>query len=292
MKKGTPSRTAEHNAFVRACESAKKPQDRVCFDPYAKHFIPRRLSYIYAVPFFRRRLLSQWELFFPGVVNAILARTRFIDDQLRLFIDEGMEQLVVFGAGFDTRPWRFGVIAKGIPVFEIDHPDTQNPKNKILENIFRAIPGNFHSVPIDFENSSIQEKLLEKGYDLASKTFFVWEGVTYYLTTATVNDVLSFVGTRSGTGSRLSFDYFPPSVADGSCELPGAKTLAACLERFGERIVSGIAPEKLNSLMGKHGLVLEGNFARENYRRTYFKGPGRERPVSGLFHFAIARVES
>ncbi len=291
MKQGTPSRSAEHNAFARACESAKKPEERVCFDPYAKFFVPPRLSYIYAVPFFRYRLLSQWELFFPGVVNSILARTRFIDDHLRRFIDDGMEQLVVLGAGFDTRAWRFEKLEQGTPVFEIDHPDTQNPKKEILKKVFRAIPENLSFAPVDFETSSLEEGLLEKGYNPALKTFFVWEGVTYYLTPAAVGDVLSFVGTRSRAGSRLVFDYFAPSVASGSCELPEAKALAVCLERSGERIVSGIAPEKLNSLLRKHGLVLEGNFGRENYKRTYFTGTSRNRPVSSLFRFAVAGVE-
>ncbi len=113
----------------------------------------------------------------------------------------------------------------------------------------------------------------------------VWEGVTCYLFPATVNDVLSFVATRSRDGSRLAFDHFSASVADGSCELPETKALAGFSRRFRERILSGIAPKNLNSRLRKHGLVLEENFARESNERTYFKEYGRNRPVVRPFPF-------
>lgn len=61
----------------------------------------------------------------PGVFGFIITRARYIDDYLQSSIDEGIEQLVILGAGYDSRAYRFDGLKDRVKVFEVDHPATQ-----------------------------------------------------------------------------------------------------------------------------------------------------------------------
>ncbi len=97
---------------------------------------------------------------FPGATDTIVSRIRFIDDCLKDCITEGVEQLVILGAGYDARAYRFNELKNKL-VFEVDHPNTQKlKKNKIL-NIFGSLPHYIVYVPVDFEKDKLISKLTE-----------------------------------------------------------------------------------------------------------------------------------
>src|SRR6185295_10594041 len=47
-----------------------------------------------------------------GMSNLMLVRTRFVDDRMRNALESGAVQVVILGAGFDTRAYRFAQLLR------------------------------------------------------------------------------------------------------------------------------------------------------------------------------------
>jgi O-methyltransferase involved in polyketide biosynthesis len=63
-----------------------------------------------------------------GMYEYVIARTKFIDKELRGALQDGTEQVLIFGAGFDSGGIRFLDIAKNAMIFELDAPVTHSVK--------------------------------------------------------------------------------------------------------------------------------------------------------------------
>ena len=107
MREDRASVTAERNAWVRAVESNKPEGVRLFYDPYARYFLGPELRSIYEDPARTKELLGLWEQTVPGVPGSVLVRTAFIDRLLRACLDDEFQQVVILGAGYDTRAYRF-----------------------------------------------------------------------------------------------------------------------------------------------------------------------------------------
>lgn len=292
MRADQPSTTAENNAALRAVESMRPADERVFSDPYAALFLTDRLSDVLHSSSFREQLLSRWEQVTPGVCGAVLLRTRFIDDCLVQAMGDGLQQLVILGAGYDARALRFSGLKGSVSVFELDHPATQEVKVERIRHHMGSLPEHVAYIPIEFDKDSLAEKLLDCSYDPAAKTLFIWEGVTYYIPPAAVDRTLSFVAGKSGVGSGIVFDYFPPSVAGGTCPCAEAIGLREGLKRFGEDILFGIPPERIPDFLKDRGFCCAKNETPGSYWKGRLTKARREMPVSGIFHFVYAEVRS
>src|SRR5713226_1714677 len=142
MREGHASRTAEHNALFRALESALPESRRLFEDPLARTFLTwpfAVVTWLSVVPGFRELVPWLIDNRWPGIRPSVVARTRLIDDAITASMGEHTEQLVILGAGFDSRAYRLPGL-RGITVFEVDHPDTQATKRKVLERALPAPP--------------------------------------------------------------------------------------------------------------------------------------------------------
>jgi len=102
-----PSKTAETIAMVRVSESRKPEDERICYDPYAIRFISKEvLELTTRNPEKYRAFVAQNERLVPGAGNSIVARVRYFDDVVNSSVGDGLEQLVILGAGYDTRAYR------------------------------------------------------------------------------------------------------------------------------------------------------------------------------------------
>jgi methyltransferase (TIGR00027 family) len=243
MKNGKASWTAEITAVFRATESIRPVRDRLLDDMYAYKFLRPSFRLI-----LRNRLLAKFVLWlmidrrFPGASATIVSRVRFIDDCLKNCIKDGIEQLVILGAGYDARSYRFDELNDRV-VFEVDHPSTQNLKKKKVKDIFGILPRHVKYVPVDFEKDELMSKLSGAGFNQNMKTLFLWEGVSKYLTADAVNRLLTVVSDNSCKGSSIVFDYLFQSMIDRSS---GSKLAAKMLnfqDRKGEPFIFGL-PEK------------------------------------------------
>ena len=290
MRARQASITAENNAAVRAFEAMRPPAERICSDPYARFFLSEEIGEAENKADALEQVISRWNLVVPGVCDAILVRTRFIDEQLQAAIDGGLQQLVILGAGYDSRALRFGRLMDRVSIFELDHPATQQVKRQRMAAAGLSAPHRTTYIPCRFDKDDFTARLQSNGYDSRRKTFFIWEGVTYYLPAAEVDHTLHFISRQSPAGSGVVFDYFPPSVADGTCRLEEAMVLRHALQQMGEKITFGIDPGSIDAFLAGRGLTLQKNITPPDLYDTWLKPIDRPVTVSAMFYFVYATV--
>jgi|GEM_PF-3635261 len=115
------SYSALSNAALRAAESYYPEDKRLFYDEVAFDLLPPLWKLFLKLMKFsslREMIYAKRDKEMPGVIGNLLYRTRYIDDILKENIKE-MEQLLILGAGFDTRAYRIEGIEK-LEVFEVD----------------------------------------------------------------------------------------------------------------------------------------------------------------------------
>ena len=122
MKAEQPSVSAEQVAAIRAAWSKRPEDERVCYDPLARHFLGPELGGVIDDPKLTETVGAAVEESTPGTIGCVGARTRYIDDYLKTCINGGVKQLVMLGAGYDSRPYRFSELKGKVKVFELDQP--------------------------------------------------------------------------------------------------------------------------------------------------------------------------
>jgi methyltransferase (TIGR00027 family) len=221
-----PSSTAYGVAFLRAAENLL-PQDKRLFeDPYSANILPPIYKFFVIImrpPRIWNFLMNMREKSSPGVIGGILCRTRYIDDVLNNAIKEGVGAVVNLGAGMDTRAFRIPGI-ENIQYFELDFPELQKAKKAYIDKKIGELPSNVSLVPIDFNSQELGEELKKAGYSLSSKTLFIWEGVTQYISKEAIDNTLKYVA-QASTGSRIVFTYVLKSFINGSYIPDGLNSL-------------------------------------------------------------------
>lgn len=294
IKKKESSSTAEEMAVHRAFESLKPENQRVCYDPYAIHFLsPETTRFIELLADgsqVAQAKMDEMNDLFPGTQNSIIARVRFFDDFVMSAAGDGIQQLVILGAGYDSRAYRIGEL-EDVQVFEVDHPATQKVKVEKVKEIFGKLPPHVTYVPVDIGNDDLAQALFEQGYDNSRKTAFTMEGFIYYFPENLVDELLSFMVQNSGKGSSLIFDYFPACVVDGNCELEVGRLIHHRVKQYGEPIQFGINPEDVETFLSQRGFSQINNVSSANYKKTYFHGTNANREVCSVYSFAHAMIE-
>lgn len=280
-----PAKMAEGIAMLRAYESSKPEKERICYDPYAIHFInPKILEYV-------AKHRDEANTTVENNSGSIVARVRYFDDFVKKMIENGLEQLVIFGAGYDTRAYRIDELKEKVKVFEVDHPGTQSFKMEKIKEIFGSIPEHVIFVPVDFEKETFGEKLFSKGYNPSLKTLFIMEGLIMYITPKSVSETLSFITENSGKGSAVIFDYFPEAVVDGTNKLKIAQDIRNFAIQQGEPLQFGIKDGEFEEFLSTFGFSNIQNVTSVDYKKLYFHGKNENRNVCELVYFAHATIE-
>jgi methyltransferase (TIGR00027 family) len=294
VKGGRPSDTAEAMAAARAIGSHVYGDMGILSDPFAEHFLGPRSRVLYrlvrrfGVPSLNRALASAHDRILPGSVGWVLTRHRYFDDAIEDAARHGAAQFVLIGAGYDSRAFRQKALSK-LRVFEVDHPDTQARKKRIVQQVFGDLPRNVVYVSLDATQGDLR-KLLEYGFDRRVKAVFVLEGFLWYMPAEVARAILAAIVEIAAPGSQVIFDFILPSVVDGSCALEGAPEHRRYCERRGEPILFGIAPEQLEKFLHESGLRLIDDVAQDTLKRRYTAGSGRDIKVYPFLRIARAEV--
>lgn len=112
---------------------------------------------------------------------SIVGRARFIEDLLKIEIENGIKQFVILGAGIDTFAFRHPEYENVLTIFEVDQPGPQAWKINRLNEMGLKIPTNLNFIPVDFESESWVSKLKASQFDFSLPTMIVSTGVTMYL---------------------------------------------------------------------------------------------------------------
>lgn len=230
-----PSLTAEAVCFFRAIENARPEGERILEDPFAERLLPRAWRPWVRSPLMQLGLRGRLPVG-PGALQGfVAARHRWIDDALGRFLDAGGEQVVILGAGYDSRALRFAERLAGRPIIEVDFPATQKKKQALLAARVPEVKSVATYLPIDFEHHTLEEGLLEGAehhqFEPDKRTFFVWEGVAMYLHPDTVDQTLGAVHRLSGPGSELACDLW---------SAPAGTTIEARMRRIGARMLGTV----------------------------------------------------
>lgn len=270
--------TAEAVCYFRALETARPAPRRVLSDPFAVHFLGRSWRRVLDNPVVSLATTSRAAPFDPldlatyGLQRFVAARHRFIDDALLDFLARGGEQVVILGAGFDARALRFAEPLSRRPLFEVDFPATQARKQRRLEraiaagHIAKDSTRSLSWLPIDFEHQTLEQGLRSSAFRPGIKTFYAWEGVSMYLSPATVELTLGTLARLSAPGSELALDLWSPSSSANPLALArrlGAKTLSLIGEPLKFSLTTSRAPTYFSRLGYRASELLDaGQLAR------------------------------
>ena len=284
MNNEQSSRTAEGMALLRAIEASKPETVQICYDPIAR-------SLVNGFSFTMSKLVIDsglYECMAPGAVAFITVRERYIDDFLKARLSEELDQVVILGAGFDTRAYRIAGIEK-TRVFEIDQPATQEVKLKRLKKVIDPLPGHVTFLPVDFNTQTLGERLFSSGYNEQGKTLFIWQGVTVYLTPEGVDSTLAFIAHHSGPGSAVIFDYFYNETLRDTSR-PEVKLMQRATRVTGEGYLFGIDAGQIEPFLTQRGFRDIRNATSEELKRLYFTGPNAGRVLPTGCDIVSARV--
>lgn len=148
-------------------------------------------------------------------------RTRFGDDLLRDKYSMGCRQLVLLGAGMDSRAYRMAGL-EDLAVFEVDQKTTFDVKEPLLENEAVAVRSRV-VVPTDFtERGAWARALVDMGYDAQVPTVWLLEGLLMYLSIGDTKHLMSEIGRLSPPGSVAFHDAVTATYVNERIVVGGA----------------------------------------------------------------------
>ncbi len=269
MTRPVAIQSAETMAFMRAVVTGEKNLAVRSEDRLARHFVGRTYRLLISVslqPILRRVV----EFLVPGSYGFTITRTRHFDEILQAECRTGIEQVVLLGAGYDSRPFRFREALRNIRVFEIDHPGTQARKRDLLARIEEATPCNVVFIPADFTQQTLPEVLAAHGFSAEKKTLFLWEGVSYYLPRPVVEGVLDFVA-GCAAGSSILFDYATAAYVNGDVSTVGGREVARWLKKVREPFVFGLDPAQTEDFLAARRLQAISDLGPRDLAQSYLK---------------------
>ena len=264
-----PNSTAQLATLARAVASFEAdPRIRVS-DHLATEFLSPGLARLARSRLLRRVAIRLYQRKLPGAYPYTIARTRHIDMVLRQELENDSRQVVILGAGYDSRAYRFHDAFPTAHFFEVDFPATSARKVARVAAVLGGLPAHVSYAPVDLTVDSLDSSLAMVGYDPGQRTLFIWEGVTMYLTASAVDDTLAFVAGQSGTGSSIIFDYVFRSILAGDSTLYGAAEAVRLVRKRGEPFRFGIEPGEVASFLRERDLECVSALGPADLERIY-----------------------
>jgi methyltransferase (TIGR00027 family) len=271
MRLNKSSQTAQFVCLMRAMANLC-PEIPEFSDPLAKYF----LTWMWSFWLFLTRLVvklfpsrtSSFPVWLKRFGMHMQFRTVVIDKALRDALP--FEQLVILGAGLDSRAWRMKSELKDVQVYEVDFPSTQEWKMEKVKEMIKSENSmeekeRIHFVPVDFTKDKLEDCLEKHGYSKRKRTFWIWEGVTMYLEEDNVKGTLKLISELSAGGGTIALTYLD--------KVDGVVPVSSFLSRIGEPFLSAYTPSEIEEI-GKSfgGWQTLRNEGDEDWNSTYRQG--------------------
>lgn len=217
-----------------------------------------------------RTLVFMLEYFtIRGILLHYILRKRFLEDVAKDAIQNGVKQIVILGAGFDTLSLRLHKDYPDTIFIELDHPATQRVKKLTLEK--RHLQGkNLLFLPADFTQQTIEKNLLScRHYDRTKTTLFIAEGVLMYLSCEDVEKILNFILNESGKNSTFAFTFMEPQK-NGRTNFKQPSLLVDLWLSIRKEVFKwGIPRQMLSEYLKSQGFLLKEIATPETFRNLY-----------------------
>ncbi len=286
------SRTAAYTCFSRACATREKEPRFRGPDYLAEVILPTPARLLLNIAPLRRTFMQK--LFPLGIYEYVNARTKVMDYAFLNALKAGYPQIVLLGAGFDTRALRFAAQNRGTKIYELDVPTTQEPKIGIFRKRGLAIPPELVFAPINFDQEDVFTVLTAAGFQDGQQTLFLWEGVSMYLSAQAVNSTLEFIRAHSAPGSRVVFDYIYASVLRQENRLYGEQEIFKTVANAGEGWTFGLEDGEIDPFLSARGFEIIAHYTPTELERHYWTAEngilhGR---VNGTHCIVVAEVKN
>jgi methyltransferase (TIGR00027 family) len=262
------SSTAKWTCLSRAASSLESDVHYRSDDHIAKLLVPGSLSYLLRSTlirkFFSRVMVPK------GIYAYTIARTKYIDAIFRAALAAGIDQVLIFGAGFDTRALRFQAEAGDTRFFELDVPITQKAKLDRYARRGIDIPTNIGFISIDFDRELLAEKLSSAGFQRNRRDLFVLEGLLMYLQPESVDQTFKVIEDFAGQDSLMVFDYVRKSVLRGTGACYGEREIVKSVSKAGEQWHFGIQAGELEIFLKQYGFSVDEHRDARRLERMYF----------------------
>jgi methyltransferase (TIGR00027 family) len=263
-----PSITAEITCAQRALETLAPRTRRLVDDPFARHFLQSPTYRLRSASRPAARLTRKvFDALYPGFMAVVLLRHRYYEQALDAAVEDGIGQVVLLGAGYDTTALRRDL--GDARVFEVDAAPTQLNKRDILRRKGLREKANVEYVPCDFERDSLPECLRAHGFDPTARSLVVWYGVSFFLTEAAVRRTLADVAQISAPGSRFLWDYLERSVVEGRTTYVGAQRARRIVARRGEPYTFGLTRDGAAPFLDAFGFETSDHATIADLARRY-----------------------
>lgn len=219
---------------------------------------------------------------FPQWKASVRVRTRYVDDWLDRQLQIGFRQVVILGAGLDTRAQRKA--SSGVTYFEIDNGATLAFKSaRLQEN--GVDPGAVY-ISGDYIADDLPTLLRRNGFDFSQPSHFIWEGNTAYLDASAVSLVLDCIA-QNVLRFSISFDYVAQELIANETGDPETAAVVARFAAMGAPWTYGVSD--IGSLAGKIGAQVSDRFSIAELYRRYWPG---KTPDSRIFdYYRICTLE-
>jgi len=291
--------TAEGAAAIRAAATTERDRSIRCPDELAGSFVAVgvKLTALVKVPLLRRIAPLLAERILPGSYWFEIARVKHMDRVMSDELSAGTRQLVILGAGFDTRAYRFAERLTGVATFEVDHPVTASLKRSRVRAIFGRLPRHVRYVDLDLDAGNLGASLREAGYRDDVRTLVIWSGVTPYLEESAVDAVLTWLARNAPPGSSIVFDYAFREALEGEGFFYGAAQLRRRVAEGGEPLTFGLPEATSAEYLAERGLRLVSDLGPVELERRYLVRSGERlagRPYGfvAIVHARVPEVAS
>ncbi|MFQ5342827.1 MAG: SAM-dependent methyltransferase [Anaerolineae bacterium] len=266
-----------------ALEQLVSKEQRIVYDVVAYQLLPAILRGFVSVCRFdlvRRTLFNLADRKVPGVRGGILCRKRFIAETLITALNTGVQSVVILGAGFDTLAYRTTEL-ESRQVYEVDLPQVIQMKKAELERLFGRVPAHVKLISLDFDSQDLEDALRQAGYSETEPIFFIWEGVTQYISETAVRKVFKFFE-KVPAGSQLVFTYVRKDFIEGR-QMYGLKVLYNRTVVKGRLWQFGLEPESIGAFLNQYSWKEVEQVGNAEYQERYLKPVNR--------HLLVMEVE-
>ena len=261
------SKTAAYTCTCRASSFLEKNSFYKSEDYIAVELLPRFVKYL-----LKLNLLNFKGNIAPkGIYPYVIARTKYIDNVFLRSKKNGFEQVVIFGAGFDSRAIRLLDTNSKIRVFEIDTYHTLDAKSKQFKKRNISKPDTNIFIPLDFDKEKIKPKLYGNQFDTNKKTLSILEGVTMYLSPPAVAETFELIYDYSGSGSLIVFDYLYGSVLRKELKYYGESDIYTRVKKDREQWTFGIEEGGIENYLENFKFDLIEHLDSNNLEKKYFQ---------------------